>query len=166
MLWALHSAMRKGEILNMKWSDILQLSNGELKIHLPISKSGHARQIPCNTHMLAILDRQRKRRKKDETHIFPIALKTFQRRMDAIKKTVEKDVKDIRFHDLRTLNISNSLLAGVDPRTLIGITGHTSIQMIDKHYAVLVSKAVKEASQKSGDYIDALLREAQKAKAT
>jgi len=66
----------------------------------------------------------------------------------------------IVFHDLRTLNITNSLLSGVDPKTLIGITGHTILQMIDKHYAVLVSKAVSEASQTSGDYIDALLREA------
>ena len=39
ILWALYSAMRRGEILNMKWDDLLRLPNGEMKIHLATSKS-------------------------------------------------------------------------------------------------------------------------------
>jgi len=45
--------------------------------------------------MLAILAKQRNRLPKDEERIFPIASKTFQRRMDAIREAVKDKVQDI-----------------------------------------------------------------------
>lgn len=160
ILWGLFSGMRRGEIVKMQWSDLIHLSTGEIKMHIPTSKSDKPRQIPCNKHLTAILSRQRAIVCKNEKRIFPLASKTFQRRMDEIKKMVADKVQDIKFHDLRTLNITNSLLAGVDPRTLIGITGHRDLQMIQKHYTLLLDKAVNVASQTSGDYIDNMLQAA------
>lgn len=159
VLWALYSAMRRGEILRMKWSDIKRFPNGETKIHLPTSKSDKPRQIPCNTQMLEILTNQRKRVSLAETRIFPISPKTIQRRMDQVRD--KSGVKDINLHDLRTLNITYALVAGVDPKTLTGITGHKDLQMIQKHYSIVVDKVLSEATQKSGNYIDDLLREAE-----
>lgn len=161
ILWGLYSGMRRGEIVRMQWTDLLHLPNGEMKIHIPTSKSDKPRQIPCNKHMIAILSRQRMIVDKEQKRIFPIAAKTFQRRMNEIKEMVADQVQDIKFHDLRTLNITNSLLAGVDPRTLIGITGHRDLQMIQKHYTVVLDKAINTASQASGDYIDNMLQAAQ-----
>lgn len=162
ILWASYSAMRRGEITSMKWSDIKHFDNGETKVHIPISKSDKPRHIPCNTHMLAILARQRKRISESDERVFAIAYRTIGRRMRTIQSALkEEGVNDIRFHDLRTLNITNALLSGVDPNTLTGITGHSDLQMINKHYAVLVDKAMDKASQKSGDYIDSLLQEAE-----
>lgn len=159
ILWATYSAMRKGEILNMEWSNLIKLPSGEFKIHLPISKSGKPRKVPCNNQMLDILKRQGTKRSEGEKRIFPIALKTFTRRMKYIQDEVAlKNIKDIRFHDLRTLNITNALHVGVDQKTLIGITGHADMQMIDKHYAIIVDKAVQDASVKTGDYIERMLR--------
>lgn len=160
ILWASHSAMRRGEITAMKWEDIKRFDNGETKIHIPISKSDKPRHIPCNTHMLAILARQRQRVPEEDKRVFAIAYRTIGRRMYEIQQRMKEiGITDIRFHDLRTLNITSSLLAGVDPNTLTGITGHADLQMINKHYAVLVDKAMNEASQRSGDYLDALLQE-------
>lgn len=104
MLWALHSAMRRSEILRMEWKDIQHLPNGEIKIHLPISKSDKARQIPCNKQMLELLDKQHKRSVNKDGKIFPLSSKTIQRRMDEVRQI--SGVDDIRLHDLRTLNIS------------------------------------------------------------
>lgn len=159
ILWALHSAMRRSEILRMEWSDLKRLPNGETKIHLPTSKSDKPRQIPCNKQMLEILTQQRKRVPETQTRIFPISPKTIQRRMEEVRE--KSGVKDINLHDLRTLNITYALVAGVDPKTLTGITGHKDLQMIQKHYTVIVDKALNEASQKSGNYIDNLLKEAE-----
>ncbi len=159
MLWALHSAMRKSEILRMEWADVKRLPNGEIKIHLPISKSDKSRQLPCNEQMLAILTRQRNRVPKEEKRIFPISPKTIQRRIETVRD--KAGVEDIRLHDLRTLNITYALVAGVDPKTLTGITGHADLQMIQKHYSVVVDKALNEASKKSGSYIDNLLKDAE-----
>lgn len=158
ILWAAYSAMRKGEILKMEWNDIIKTPKGDIKIHVPISKSGKPRQIPCNQQMLTILKRQKQRQDDGEKKIFPIALKTFGRRMKVIQSgAAAKGVHDIRFHDLRTLNITNALHVGVDPKTLIGITGHADMQMLDKHYAIIVDKAVQSASVKTGDYIESML---------
>lgn len=156
MLWALHSAMRRSEILRMEWKDIQHLPNGEIKIHVPISKSDKARQLPCNRQMLKLLASQRKRVSNDEKRIFPISPKTIQRRIKEVRE--KSEVADIRLHDLRTLNITYALIAGVDPKTLTGITGHADLQMIQKHYSVVVDQALNEASEKSGDYIEKLLR--------
>ena len=163
ILWASLSAMRRGEIVNMKWKDIVTLDNGETKVHIPISKSDKPRHIPCNKQMMDILTRQRQRTTQSEDDkVFGIYYRTVGRHMRAIQQKLrEEGITDIRFHDLRTFNISTALLAGVDPNTLTGITGHADLQMINKHYAVLVDTAMSSASQKSGDYIDALLQKAQ-----
>lgn len=155
MLWALHSAMRRSEILRMEWRDIQHLPNGEIKIHLPISKSDKSRQIPCSRQMLKLLAQQRKRVSENDKRVFPISPKTIQRRIEEVRR--QSKVEDIRLHDLRTLNITYALIAGVDPKTLTGITGHADLQMIQKHYSVVVDKALNEASEKSGNYIEKLL---------
>lgn len=163
ILWASLSAMRRGEIVNMKWKDIVTLDNGETKIHIPISKSDKPRHIPCNKQMMAILIRQRERTTQhDDEKVFGIYYRTVGRHMQAIQlKLKEEGITDIRFHDLRTFNISTALLAGVDPNTLTGITGHSDLQMINKHYAVIVGTAMTDGSNKSGDYIAAMLQKAQ-----
>lgn len=155
MLWALHSAMRRSEILRMEWKDIQHLPNGEIKVHLPISKSDKARQLPCNKQMRELLTTQRKRTLQPDGRIFPFSPKTIQRRMNEVRQ--KSGVTDIRLHDLRTLNITSALIAGVDPKTLTGITGHADLQMIQKHYSVVVDQALNEASKKSGEYIELLL---------
>ncbi len=157
MLWALHSAMRRSEILRMEWKDIQEFPNGEVKVHLPISKSDKARQIPCNKQMIELLQKQRKRENLQSDNVFPFSSKTIQRRMNEVRRI--SGVNDIRLHDLRTLNITYSLIAGVDPKTLTGITGHTDLQMIQKHYSVVVDQALNDASKRSGDYIQRLLSE-------
>jgi integrase len=156
ILWALHSAMRRSEILRMEWKDIQHLPNGEIKIHIPISKSDKSRQIPCNRQMLKLLAQQRKRIPEGCKLIFSLSPKTVQRRIEEVRRL--SNIEDIRLHDLRTLNITYALIAGVDPKTLTGITGHADLQMIQKHYSVVVDKALNTASEKSGNYIETLLK--------
>lgn len=87
IIWAFYSAMRRSEILNMEWKDVITPSNGEVKIHIPISKSDKARQIPYNKQMMEFLNLQHSRRSTGigETKIFCFSSKTIQRRMDKVQ---------------------------------------------------------------------------------
>ncbi len=145
ILWASLSAMRRGEIVNMKWKDIVTLDNGKTKVHIPISKSDKPRHIPCNKQMLDILVRQRTRTiQSDDEKVFGIYYRTVGRHMQAIQlKLKEEGITDIRFHDLRTFNISTALLAGVYPNTLTGITGHSDLQMINIFHILTIIKQKK-----------------------
>lgn len=158
ILWAAYSAMRRGEILNMQWKDIIEIPNNEKKIHIPLSKSGKARQIPCNKQMLEVLERQKGRRNDAQGKIFSFSIKTFQRRMVRVQEEAAKlGIKDIRFHDLRSFNITHAMVSGNDPKSIIAITGHSDLQMLDKHYAMIVNKAVNKTSQSTGDAIEKFL---------
>lgn len=154
LLWALHSAMRRSEILNLEWIDIKHLPNGQVKVHLTTSKSDKPRQIPCNSQMQSILIDQ-KALSPNAKHVFGFSKKMLQRRFDRIR--TKTGIQDITLHDLRTLNITYSLLAGVDAKTLTGITGHKDLQMIQKHYSIIVDEALTTASNKSGNYIQDLI---------
>ncbi|PZO78207.1 MAG: hypothetical protein DI626_12050 [Micavibrio aeruginosavorus] len=155
MLWAFYSAMRRSEILNIEWKDVITLPDGGIKIHIPISKSDKSRQIPCNKQMIDLLQSLKVSAGKEQNKIFRFSPKTIQRRIDEVRKIC--GVPDIRLHDLRTLNITSSLISGVDPKTLTGITGHADLQMIQKHYSVVVNEELVKASDRSGNYIESIL---------
>ena len=156
ILWALNSAMRRSEMLAMTWSSVVSLPNGSYRIFLPTSKSDKPRSIPCNAPMLEILERQKERVGEGEKRIFPISAKRIQRRMDVIRE--KSKIKDICLHDTRTVNIHYALEAGVDFKTLTGVTGHSDTQMIEKHYSLLMDNRVADAAQKTADYIGRMLR--------
>lgn len=155
MLWALHSGMRRGEILNLKWQDVLVLANGLTKINIATSKSGKSRQNPCNDQMLQILERQRSIRSNENDNIFHFTHQMIKRRVEKLRD--ESKVPDIRLHDLRKSNVTLSLHAGVDAKTIAGITGHSNLDMIQRHYALVVDNAATVASQKLGNFINQIL---------
>ncbi len=155
MLWALHSGMRRGEILNLKWQDVLVLANDLTKINIATSKSGKSRQNPCNEQMLQILERQRSIRSNENDNIFHFTNQMIKRRVEKLRN--ESKVPDIRLHDLRKSNVTLSLHAGVDAKTIAGITGHSNLEMIQKYYAIIVDEAATLASKKVGDIISHIL---------
>ena len=49
---ALETAMRRGELLKMRWCDV---SAEKRTLHIPVTKNGHARTIPLSAVALALL---------------------------------------------------------------------------------------------------------------
>ena len=147
--WLLVSGMRRGEALSLKWSDIRRLPNGSFIVHIEKSKSGKPRDIPCNAIMADVLERQAKRKKDGDARVFPVSLATLKRRWSSAKaKAKLTDDQNVTLHDLRRTYATQAIVAGVDPRTLMGLLGHSSMRMLESVYAVAMESATKEASAK------------------
>ncbi len=90
---ALHTAMRRGEILSLKWRNIDFEARTAL---LPDTKNGRSRKVPLTTQVIQIL----KSLPRSDDAVFPItanALKMAWTRRILVRAGIE----DLHFHDLR-----------------------------------------------------------------
>ncbi|MDW7973545.1 MAG: site-specific integrase, partial [Thermodesulfovibrio sp.] len=120
---ALNTGMRRGEILNLRWSNI-DLKNG--LILLEITKNGERREIPMNESLKALFKQLHSQRRLDTDHIF-INPQTGNRYTEfkrsfatALKKA---GIRDFRFHDLRHTFASQLIMRGADLKTVQELLG-------------------------------------------
>jgi len=123
---ALHTGMRKSEILGLKWHDIDIKRN---IIHLSDTKNGEKREVPMNevTQMtiIGVL------KHSDSQYIF--CNKDGQPYGD-IKKSFltavnKSGIVNFHFHDLRHTFASQLVMSGVDLNTVRELLGHKSLEM-------------------------------------
>ena len=144
ILWAVHSGMRKGEVMGLEWKDIQTLQDDKTIANIKTSKSDQGRMVVCTETMKQVLKRQKARKKDDR--VFPIADITLRRHWKKARKVAE--LEDVTIHDLRRTHSTHAAASGVDLRTLAGRIGHSDLTMLQKHYAVLVGSASEEAAEK------------------
>lgn len=128
---AIESAMRLGELLNMRWSEIDFKSR---TVVIPRTKTDVPRVIPLTGKAIATL--QSMPRKLGHERVFDCWKKA-----DSFEKTFRRAVlkaglEDFRFHDLR--HTATSRLAQRLPNVieLAAITGHSSISMLRRYYHI------------------------------
>lgn len=126
VLLALETAMRQGELLELRWEHI---DLGKRVAHLPSTKNGESRSVPLSTKALAILESMDV---QPEGRVFRITA-------DALKKawkraTISAGLEDLRFHDLR--HEATSRLAEKLPNLieLSAVTGHKDLKMLKRYY--------------------------------
>lgn len=132
VLTALHTGMRRGEILSLTWEQV-DLRRGE--VHVVQSKNGEGRVIP----MTAALKEELGRLHADRccNHVFTTMLKP-RRPMKDIRSAWEGTLKragitEFRFHDLRHTAASYLVMSGVDLRTVQEILGHKTFAMTQRY---------------------------------
>ena len=132
LITALHTGMRRGEILNLKWDDV-NLKNRIITVQE--SKSGKKRMIPVDDTLYQTLRPLRSRFHKG--YVFPLPGKPekqwidFRRRFrSAIRKA---GIKDFRFHDIRHTFASHLVMNGVDIKSVQELLGHASLTMTMKY---------------------------------
>lgn len=140
---AIHTAMRRGELLSLRWEDI---SLEERTAHLLDTKNGDARTVPLSSLAAATL---RQLPQDPSGQVFPITAdavkKGFERarnraRADYVSEcerngTVPDDrLLDLRLHDLR--HEATSRIAGKldNILELSAVTGHKDIRMLKRYY--------------------------------
>lgn len=126
VLFALETAMRRGEILSLLWENI-NLSNQTAT--LPLTKNGTKRIVPLSLKAVHIL---KQLNPKPEGVVFPISHMTMHNCFtDACKRA---EIKDLHFHDLR--HTATTKLAEKLPNVieLASVTGHQTIQMLKRYY--------------------------------
>lgn len=142
VLTALHTGMRKTEILKLKWNQV-DMKNGF--INLSDTKSGKRRSIPINETLyktLKLIDRR-----LDVQYVFfnPATGKHYYDIKKAFNRACEKvKITDFRFHDLRHTFASQLLMGGGDLVALKEILGHADIKMTLR-YSHLASAHMKKA---------------------
>lgn len=131
---ALHTGMRRGEILSLKWSQI-DFQRGFIKVDK--TKSGKARSIPMNSLVECTLRNMEKNKNQDEYVFWNSLKKKPIRDIKRAFKTVcrSAEVENLRFHDLRH-NFASSLVEnGVDIVTVSELLGHSNINLTAKRYS-------------------------------
>jgi integrase len=121
---ALHTGMRKGELLGLKWE---QVNFDQGIITLTDTKNNERRDLPMNETVKAML--QATERKGDyvfcngEGETFANVRRSFE---TAVRKS---KIEDFRFHDLRHTFASNLVMEGVDIMTVKELMGHKDLTM-------------------------------------
>ena len=128
---AIETAMRLGELLNMRWNDVDFKSR---TLNIPLTKTDVPRVIPLSTKAIETL--MALPRSISGDRIF-----SCWKRADSFEKTFRRAVlksglDDFRFHDLR--HTATSRLAQRLPNVIevAAITGHSSISMLKRYYHI------------------------------
>jgi integrase len=155
LIIALSTGMRKGEIFNLRWSDIDFIDH---HIHIKKTKSNVMRKIPMNSIVAGTL----KNIERKSEFIFPSSwskkhkhiMGVFRLFKAACKKA---GIEDLRFHDLRHTAATLMVTGGVPLVTVSQILGHSTIHMTmkyahptpeDKRKAVNVLTSIFEPERK------------------
>ena len=141
---ALHTGMRRGEIFNLKWTDI-NFERKQLIIQASGTKTGKRRYIELNATALNVL-KQRKKLNGSEGLVF---VGRYGSRLFDIKKSWASLLKaarieSFRFHDTRHHFASAMVMKGVPLNTVRELLGHSDIKMTLR-YAHLAPENKAEA---------------------
>ena len=122
---AIETAMRRGELLNLKWED----TDIERQVaHLEMTKNGSRRDVPLSLKALEVLSSMPH---SINGRVFPLtedAVKGLWFRI--LKKT---GITDLRFHDLRHEATSRFFEKGLNVMEVSAITGHKDLRMLKRY---------------------------------
>lgn len=142
ILTALNTAMRRREILYLKWDDV-DLDYKVITVRH--TKSARERKIPMNTLLLEVFKAQRAKTKGE--WVFPCP--GTDKPTDGIKTAWQgalrrAGIEHCRFHDLRHTSATYMVLSGVDLATVKEILGHSDIRLTMR-YTHPTQRAKKDA---------------------
>jgi len=120
--------MRRGEILNARWSD---LSFEKRTLHIAVTKNGYARTIPLSGAATAVLRSLREHTNSMADRIIPLTENTAKM---AWKRLVKRaGLANLRFHDLRHEAISKFFERGLSVPEVALISGHRDPRMLFRY---------------------------------
>jgi integrase len=132
VILAIHTGMRRGELLSLRWNDI---DFARSLIYVTNTKTGHDREIPMNAKVReALSDLQLVNGEYDfvftnpKTGVNLVELKTGFR--NACK---EAGIHDFRFHDLRHTTGTRLADAGTDAFAIAEVLGHRNLQTTKRY---------------------------------
>lgn len=131
ILFALETALRRGELANAKWSD---LNHTECVLKVPETKTGEPRIIPLSRKAMEVLEALKK---GQSDSIFSIRADSITQAFD--RACERSGVENLHFHDLRHEATSRLFEKGLNPMQVSSITGHKTFEML-KRYTHLKAK--------------------------
>jgi integrase len=129
---AIHTGMRRGELLNLKWKNV-DFARG--LIYVTNTKTGHDRDVPMNSVVREILE-DLLEKYGDYEYVFTNPKTGVN--ITQVKKGFKSACKDagfvdLRFHDLRHTTGTRLADAGSDAFAIAEVLGHLSLQTTKRY---------------------------------
>ncbi len=126
VMFAIHTGMRRGEILSIRWSDI---NFDASTVHLADTKNGEARTVPLSSSALSALPAT-DNHAADE-RVFPLSPNAVRLAWERLKRRA--GINDLHFHDLRHEAISRFFELGLSIPEVALISGHRDFKMLFRY---------------------------------
>ncbi len=132
IIFALHTGMRQGEIINLRWQDVDVLRKTAT---LHKTKNKEKRTVPLNNTVIELLKGKSKVVSMSGYVFTQNGDQTTKREVQRQFSTVLKRAKitDFRFHDLRHTFATRLAQSGVDIYTIAKLLGHKDIRMTQRY---------------------------------
>ena len=124
--FTLATAMRRGELLRLKWSNI---DFEKRTAHLAITKNGDSRTVPLSTTAIQILQSLPR---SIDGRVFPVNAPAVA--ASFIKAIKRAGIPDFHFHDLRHMAITRLAEKLPNLIELSAVSGHKSLAMLKRYY--------------------------------
>ena len=132
-LVAYQTAMRRGEILGLTW-DKVDEKKGFIRLSAEDTKTDEGRIVPLSPELRATFAELRKTRALHEKHVFlreGRSVADFRKAFATACKSA--GIKGFHFHDFRHTAITNMRRAGIDPLTIMQISGHKTMECFTRY---------------------------------
>ena len=130
------TAMRIGEITNLKWSD-LDRENKTIEIKNrkdPRNTEGNDHEIPLLGGSFEILLKQEERKNpKQPNVIFPYNSRSISAGWQRVRQKL--GIENLRYHDLRREGASRLAEMGIPINIIARVTGHKNLNILQDIYA-------------------------------
>lgn len=152
---ALSTALRRGEILNLRWSDI-DFDRDRITVYE--TKNNEIKVAPLVGFAKTVLTEHFNKRSLCAAHVFPRVKEAYrgtQPQPVCIRNAWDRAVKDagltdLRFHDLRHEALSQLAMGGASLRELAEVANHKSLSMVAR-YSHLSEQHTKALVQKMNE---------------
>ena len=140
VLLALETAMRRGELLAMRWEDVRLRDR---VVHLPMTKNGHARTVPLSSKAAEIFMGLPRRlygavfEGVTDNAVKLAYIRAVKRARAAYLKAGGDDPRilvDLHFHDLRHIAVTRLAERLPNIVELAAVSGHTDVRMLRRYY--------------------------------
>ncbi len=126
--FAIETAMRRGEILRIKWEDI---DYDRRTLFVPISKNGYSRSVPLTSKAIEILKELKIEDKRDKHRPFPLSDNAAKLAWQRLLK--RSGIENFHFHDLRHEAVSRFFERGLSVPEVALISGHRDFRMLFRY---------------------------------
>ena len=135
---ALHTAMRRGELLKLRWADI-DFAKAVAVLH--DTKNGDRRAVPRSSVAMSLLLGLLRRidgrvfdlKESGVSHGLLAAVAKARREYEASGGKDERYLVDFHFHDLRHEAVSRFFELGLNPMEVASISGHKTLAMLKRY---------------------------------
>jgi integrase len=138
---AVETAMRRGELLAMEWRHI---NFNQKTLHIPITKNGHARNIPLTSKAVELLQDISSQRHNRPT-VFNFTAAAVDSAWDRLIERAAID--DLHFHDLRHESISRFFERGLSVPEVALISGHRDYRMLARYTHIRAEEIAEKLAQ-------------------